>query len=47
VPVAWLTAYTVVKSKRLSDWLELLSDERVEAGRKLAALLEVWRARRG
>jgi hypothetical protein len=47
VPVAWLTVYTVVKSKRLSDWLELLSDERVGAGRKLAALLEVWRARRG
>jgi hypothetical protein len=46
VPVAWLTIYSVVKSKRLSDWLETLSDERLGAGAKFAALLDVWRAKR-
>ncbi len=39
----WLTTYTVVKSKRLSDFLDALSDERLRGREKLAALLAVWR----
>jgi hypothetical protein len=46
VPVLWLTVYTMVKSKRLSDFLEALSDERLSARAKLGALLDVWRTRR-
>jgi len=46
VPVAFLTLYTIVKSKRLSDWLETLSDERVSGLTKLRALVDVWRGRR-
>jgi hypothetical protein len=46
VPVAWLTLYTIVKSKRLSDFLEALSDERLSARAKLAAVADVWRTRR-
>ena len=41
-PTVWLTLYTVVKSKRLSDFLEALSDERLAFGRKLDALRKVW-----
>ena len=41
-PTAWLTLYTVVKSKRLSDFLEALSDERLSSGKKLDALRKVW-----
>jgi len=43
VPVAVLTAYTVVKSKRLSDFLEDLSDERMSGRAKLASLIAVWK----
>jgi membrane protein YqaA with SNARE-associated domain len=43
VPTAALTIYTVAKSKRLSDFLEALSDERLAARAKLGALAEVWR----
>jgi hypothetical protein len=46
VPTIWLTFYTMTKSKRLSDFLEALSDERLSARAKLAALLDVWRTRR-
>ena len=42
IPVMALTLYTIVKSKRLSDWLEALSDERMPAGAKLQSLLDVW-----
>lgn len=44
VPVAGLTFYTIVKSKRLSDFLEALSDERMPTRAKVASLLDVWRA---
>ncbi len=44
-PVTGLTLYTIIKSKRLSDFLEALSDERLSARNKLGALLEVWRQR--
>ncbi|MGH8530943.1 MAG: hypothetical protein ACRETN_14045 [Nevskiales bacterium] len=43
VPTIWLTFYTIYKSKRLSDFLEALSDENLPAGRKFSALLDVWR----
>ncbi|MCV2352298.1 hypothetical protein [Paucibacter sp. Y2R2-4] len=38
-----LTVYTMVKSKRLSDFLDILSDERVSAWTKLRAFAAVWR----
>jgi hypothetical protein len=46
VPTIWLTAYTIVKSKRLSDFLEALSDERLSVSAKFAALADVWRSKR-
>lgn len=45
VPTAWLTFYTIYKSKRLSDFLEALSDESLSAGRKFGAFLDIWRRR--
>ena len=38
-----MTFYTIVKSKRLSDFLEALSDERLPASAKFRSLLDVWR----
>ncbi|HEX2011681.1 MAG TPA: hypothetical protein VJN44_12160 [Roseateles sp.] len=38
-----LTVYTMAKSKRLSDFLDVLSDERMGWGAKMRALLAVWR----
>ena len=43
IPVSALTFYTIVKSKRLSDFLEALSDERLPAAAKLRSLRDVWR----
>jgi hypothetical protein len=45
VPTTLLLAYTVMKSKRLSDFFEVLSDERASLQRKLAALAQVWERR--
>ncbi len=42
---AWLTVYTVVKSKRLSDFLDALSDERLSPRAKLEAFVAVVRRR--
>lgn len=39
-----LTVYTMAKSKRLSDFLDALSDERLSAWTKLKALAAVWRS---
>ncbi len=39
-----LTVYTMMKSKRLSDFLDALSDERLSAWQKCKALAMVWRA---
>jgi hypothetical protein len=49
IPVILLTFYTMMKSKRLSDFLDALSDERLSLSAKLGALLDVWRkpSRRG
>ena len=40
-----LTFYTMVKSKRLSDFLDAVSDERLGGLQKLGALGTVWRRR--
>jgi hypothetical protein len=41
----WLTLYTIIKSKRLSDFLDALSDERLRPKEKFAALWDVVRKR--
>ena len=46
VPTAFLTFYTIVKSRRLSDFLDVLSDERVSARDKFIALIDVWRKKK-
>ena len=38
-----LTVYTIVKSKRLSDFLDAVSDERLPVWTKVRAFLAVWR----
>ncbi|MDM0016398.1 hypothetical protein [Variovorax sp. J22R187] len=43
----WLTVYTMVKSKRLSDFIDALSDERHTLRSKLGVLARVWRAGSG
>ena len=43
IPVMALAFYTIVKSKRLSDFLDLLSDERLSGKAKLAAFVRVWK----
>lgn len=40
---ALLTGFAIVRSKRLSDFLEALSDERLSQREKLATLVAVWR----
>jgi hypothetical protein len=43
IPTGFITFYTIVKSKRLSDFLEAISDERLPARAKLGSLLDIWR----
>ena len=43
IATAALTVYTMAKSKRLSDFLDALSDERLGAWAKFKALAGVWR----
>lgn len=38
-----LTIYTMAKSKRLSDFLDVLSDERASAWQKIKAFTLIWR----
>jgi hypothetical protein len=45
-PTAFLTFYTIVKSRRLSDFLDVLSDEQVPARDKFIALIDVWRKKK-
>ena len=45
VATGWLTMYTIVKSKRLSDVLDALSDDRLSGREKLGAIGEAWRDR--
>jgi hypothetical protein len=42
VPTTLLTLYTIAKSKRLSDFLDALSDERLTLRQKLGAFAAVW-----
>ncbi|GBG15234.1 uncharacterized protein NMK_2837 [Novimethylophilus kurashikiensis] len=42
VPVTVLTLYTIVKSKRLSVFLDALSDERLSSKQKFMTLFDVW-----
>ena len=39
-----LTIYTMVKSKRLSDFLDAVSDERLSVWNKTRAFFAVWRS---
>jgi hypothetical protein len=41
----WLTLYTIVKSKRLSDVLDALSDDRLTTKQKFVASWDAWRDR--
>ena len=41
-----LTVYTMAKSKKLSDFLDALSDERLTAWQKCKALALVWRTQK-
>jgi hypothetical protein len=47
IPVIITTLYMVLKSKRLSDFLETLAEEHRSSKDKLAALLTVWRSKHG
>lgn len=47
IPVIIATVYTVLKSRRLSDFLETLAEEHRSSKDKLAALLTVWRSKHG
>ncbi|HEY3299381.1 MAG TPA: hypothetical protein VGJ90_01285 [Methylophilaceae bacterium] len=42
IPVTALTFYTVAKSKRLSLFLDAMSDEKIQSINKLKTLLNVW-----
>ncbi len=42
VPTIALTVYTMVKSKRLSDFLDVVSDERISAWNKIKSFIAVW-----
>jgi len=39
----WLTVYTMIKSKRLSDFIDALSDDRQTLRGKFRAFVDVWR----
>jgi hypothetical protein len=43
IPTTVITLYSIVKSKRLSDFLEALSDERLPAAAKFKSLVDVWK----
>lgn len=47
IPVIAVTLYTVLKSRRLSDFLETLAAEHRSSREKLASLLAVWKAKHG
>jgi hypothetical protein len=45
VLTGWITLYTIVKSKRLSDVLDALSDDRLTTKAKILAIWAAWRDR--
>ena len=47
VPTIALTMYTMVKSKKLSDFLDVVSDERLSGWTKTKAIFGVWVSPRG
>jgi hypothetical protein len=46
VPTIAITGYSILKSKRLADFLEALADERLPGRAKLRAFTDIWRRRR-
>ena len=42
VPTVALTVYTVVKSRRLAEFLDALSDERLTAWEKWTSFRKIW-----
>jgi hypothetical protein len=46
VPTVALTFYSIARSRRLSDFLDALSDEEMPVRGKLASLADVWRRKR-
>jgi len=46
IVAGWLTLYTIVKSKRLSDMLDALSDDRLSWREKSSVMWRAWRTRR-
>lgn len=46
IPTSGLILFAILKSKRLSDFLEALSDERLPSSAKLGALRQVWGKRK-
>jgi hypothetical protein len=46
IATGWLTLYTIAKSKRLSDILDALSDDRMTMRQKFDATVKAWRPRR-
>jgi hypothetical protein len=47
VPITWLTFYTVMKSRRLANFLDLLGNERMSWATRFKALVGVWSGRPG
>jgi Mg2+ and Co2+ transporter CorA len=45
LPTTAITIYTVLKSRRLSEFLEKVSDERALVTAKFVAFLDVWRTK--
>ncbi len=43
IPTVAVTFYTILKSRRLSDMLEAVSDEKLPATAKFRAVLDVWK----
>jgi Mg2+ and Co2+ transporter CorA len=42
IPTVALTIYTVIKSRRLAEFLDTLSDERLTRAQKWVAFRKVW-----
>jgi hypothetical protein len=43
VPVTALSLYTFIKSQRLSDFLDALSNEHMVGADKMQAFLNIWK----
>jgi hypothetical protein len=47
IPTIAVTLYTVLRSRRLSDFFETLADERLSSRAKLTAWANIWRRKEG